>query len=157
MATLHDIATIARSGIVHPQYVREQINADLNLLRLMFAGLIRISASPGDHVTDIREKPVATRLARHQASQGETVTSQQHRSVLLSPAERVLIQYLDGSHDIDALTREMDRHVALGELILERNGQEIEDAAERLRAVGILCNSILEDLAVKALLVECDR
>ena len=149
--------TIARSGIIHPQYVREQINADLNLLRLMFAGLIRISVSAGDYITDVRERPIATRLARHQALRDETVTSQRHQSVGLNPAEQVLIRYLDGSRDVDALAREIDRHVALGELILERDGVEIGNPAERLEAAGLLCRSILKGFAEKALLVEQDR
>ena len=149
--------TIARSGIEHPQYVREQINADLNLLRLMFAGLIRISASAGDYITEVRQRPVATRLARHQAAGGEVVTNQQHRSVALSAAEQVLIRYLDGSRDLPALARKLERHVDRGELVLERDGAQIPDPDERLDALGILCGSILRDLADKALLVERDR
>lgn len=149
--------TIARSGIVHPQYIREQINADLNLLRLMFAGLIRISLSAGDYITEVRERPVATRLVRHQASLDETVTNQQHRSVRLNPAEQVLIRYLDGRRNIDALAREIVRHVIRGDLILERDGIGIDDPAERLDAAGVLCRSILKGFADKALLVERDR
>jgi methyltransferase-like protein/SAM-dependent methyltransferase len=149
--------TMGRTGIADPRHVRDQINEDLNLLRLLFAGLIHIHSSAGPYTTRISDSPRASRLARHQAARGNVVTSQRHGPVVLNSAEQVLIRHLDGRSSLADLAAAICGHVDRGHLVLERDGGTIADADERIEAAEILCVAMLEGFAAKALLVETDR
>jgi|GEM_PF-3230978 len=46
----------------HIASIREQLNEDLNLIRLLFAGMLRISSTAGAYTTAVAEKPVVTCL-----------------------------------------------------------------------------------------------
>ncbi len=144
--------TMLRSGVPHGEYIREQLNEGLNLMRLLFAGMIRISSSKGAYTTTITDKPEATRMARYQARKGANVTNQRHEPTLLNSAEQILIRHLDGKTGTGELVKKLCRHISCGELRLELDGHEIP-ASENITAhVALLCKSILENFAEKALL-----
>ncbi len=148
--------TIFRTGVNQPEYIREQVNNDLNLIRLLFAGIVSISGSPGNYTLDIAEKPYAGKLARYQAMNGKMVTNQRHETVMLNSAEKILIQYLDGSSDMDHIAKKMCSHIETEELVMEKNGDKISDPVEMLKSSHIICKSILQAFAENALLIEKD-
>jgi len=74
------------------------------LLRMQLPGVIDINIAPWSHAPTISERPVAARLARHQAKNGTRVTSLRHRPVELDePLLRSIMPLLDGTRDAEAL------------------------------------------------------
>jgi len=155
-ASYHELCreTIFRTGVNQPDYISEQINNDLNLIRLLFAGIVGIGASPGNYTLDIAEKPIVSKLARYQSLNGKSVTNQRHETVLLNSAEKILMQYLDGSSDMDRLAKKICDHVEADELVMEKNGNQVSDPTEMKKSSRIICKSILQSFAENALLIE---
>ena len=67
------------------------------------AGLFEISAEPAHFVTTMSERPIATWLARQQATSGVVVTTRRHSTLQLDELSRQLLILLDGSRDRAAL------------------------------------------------------
>jgi len=141
------------TGGRHSASIREQLNDDLNLIRLLFAGLIRISSTAGAYTTAVAEKPEVTRLVRCQALQGEVVANQRHEPTALNAAERILVRYLDGRNDLDALTAHLEEHISSGDLKLELDGRELPASTDISSHVELVCKSMLKSLAEHALLI----
>jgi methyltransferase-like protein/SAM-dependent methyltransferase len=141
------------TGVRHSHYIREQLNDELNLIRLLFAGMLRISATAGPYTTVVADKPEATRLVRLQASHGDVVANQRHEPTVLNTAEKILVRYLDGRHTTDRLTERLMAHISSGELKLELDGQELPATDDISGHVSLLCSSMLKTLAEHALLI----
>lgn len=142
-----------RTGMQHINYIREQLNDDLNLLRLLFAGMIRISSSAGPYTTRVAAKPEVTRMVRYQAEIGASVTNQRHEPTVLNEAERLLVRYLDGSNDLDRLTQLIGEHISSRDLKLELDGRELSASEDISGHVSLVCRSMLTTLAEHALLI----
>lgn len=143
----------AETGVRHLSYIREQLNDDLNLVRLLFAGMIRISSTAGSYTTVVAEKPEVTRLVRCQARQGKVVANQRHEPTVLNAAERILVRYLDGRNDLDELSARLEKHIGSGDLRLELDGQELSASTDISSHVSLVCESMLKTLAEHALLI----
>jgi SAM-dependent methyltransferase len=78
------------------------------LLRAYAANAVQLHARPPRVARVAGERPVASRLARHQAARGDLVTNLRHRSVRLEDdLARRLVTLLDGTRDRAALADEM--------------------------------------------------
>lgn len=143
----------AETGGRHIVSIREQLNEDLNLIRLLFAGLIRISSTAGAYTTAVAEKPAVTCLVRCQALQGVVVANQRHKPTALNAAEGILVRYLDGRSDLDMLTARLEEHIISGDLKLELDGQELSASTDISSHVELVCKSMLKSLAEHALLI----
>jgi len=141
------------TGVRHRAYIREQLNDDLNLIRLLFAGMIRISSTAGPYTTTVAAKPAVSRLVRCQALQGKVVANQRHEPTVLNAAERILIRYLDGRNDLDRLSARLEKHIGRGDLKLELDGQELPASTDISSHVALLCKSMLKTLAEHVLLI----
>lgn len=147
-------ATVEATGVDHPEYVRAQLNNELNLLRLVFAGVVEIHSAPPRYTLEVGDRPRTSRLARVQAARQETVTNLRHEAVALSEAERLLIARLDGRTPIADLVGHLAAHVARGDLVVEEDGRPLTAEADRRAALARLCDQMLADMADQALL--CD-
>lgn len=103
---------------------------------------IRASQVPG--VSRPSQRPVASALARYQAAQSTTVTSQRHEPVTLDATTRALIQLLDGTRDIEALVEAMR-----GQVVIPAHTPEAQVRATLEHEIGLMLNT----LAKSALLV----
>ena len=133
--------------------VERRIDEEINLCRLLFAGAIWIYTLPCTNTLTIEERPVASELARIEARSGVRVTSLRHESVALGLPERVVIQYLDGTNDLDALVAQLQEHIDKGELQLEQAAGEppTGEAADQL--LREMVGTMLEAFRDRALLV----
>jgi methyltransferase-like protein len=101
----------------------------------------------------IAERPVASPLARYQATIGDVVSTFHHRALRLGPLDLEVLKYLDGNHTsgeiLDGLTGRMNRGElptaifggpALGTPGLSRDSvaQLVAACLERLRGEGLL-------------------
>lgn len=69
-----------------------------SLLHLWLAGSVELSVAPAPFTTSPGEKPLASRLARLQAVEGDEVTNRRHERLRLSAILRELLLQLDGTH-----------------------------------------------------------
>ena len=147
-------ATLVRTGIEHPEYIRQQLNNELNLLRLAFSGLIQLGVAAPGYTGQVATCPLAYGLARAQAASQAVVTNMRHEAVGLNEAERLLIERLDGRTPLADLRRYLATHVQRGDLVLEEDDRPLTAAADIDAALELLVGTMLDDLAGNALLVD---
>jgi hypothetical protein len=89
------------------------------LVRLWRWGLIDVALERAPIRAQLRGEARVSRLARYQASTGERfVTSVQHRSFELTPAEREMVVACDGTRRLDEMVGDStERDTALGRLL----------------------------------------
>lgn len=87
-----------------------QLDSDVNLMRLVLAGMIEVNVSAANFTLTISDKPKATALTRYQASNFNRVTNQLHQSIAISPLEKILISQMDGNtHISDLISYTLDK------------------------------------------------
>jgi protein-lysine methyltransferase-like protein len=96
-------------------------------LRLVLLGAISIHSEPGRYAARLPARPATPRLARRQALDGKRVTNLRHEAVTLDPSVRILLPYLDGTHDEKALAEKYLPHFLSGDLDYIVEGQKITD------------------------------
>ena len=103
-------------------------------MRLYLAGAVQLYADPGAYVHTASEKPEALVFARHQARSLGWVTNGRHERAALDLVHRIMLQYMDGQHDQEAILEKMMEHLNKGELVLRQNDKEIpaDDTARQI-------------------------
>jgi methyltransferase-like protein/SAM-dependent methyltransferase len=97
------------------------------LLRCHECDLIEVFGTEAAFALAPSERPVASPLARLQASQGEPVTSLRHRIVDLSQFDIFVLSQLDGSRNEADLRDAVMDQVRQGRLVLEHRGQPVHE------------------------------
>jgi methyltransferase-like protein len=101
--------------------------------------------------TNVAERPVASPLARLQATASDRATNLRHESVALDTFSRLLVQNLDGQRNRDELVERLLAAAAQGTLQLE--SPELANDHGRLRAMlSQAVDRALPKLAATALL-----
>ncbi len=111
---------------------RERDQLATTMLRAYSAQLVELSLTGRKTRIDVPEKPRATKLARIQAGLSPQVATLLHELATLPDLERLLLQNLDGEHDIASLVEIVAGHVQAGRLNLQHEGQPVTDP-ERIR------------------------
>ncbi len=123
----------------------QQMSADdvADAMMDVFAtGLLELCLEPPAITNVVSSRPMATQLARWQASAGNTVTNQRNESVTLDEFSRFLVKLLDAKHDRAMLAEKMQAAVASGELTWPENVQaKLEDLIDA--ALVNICNTSL--------------
>jgi len=105
--------------------------------------------------TTVGERPIASAMARHLASNGyDLVPNLRHERIELDAFSRHLLPHLDGHHDRAALAEAVGELAAAGRITIEEDGHRVDDPR---RARGILeaeVDANLRWLARMALLIE---
>jgi methyltransferase-like protein len=99
------------------------------------------------------QRPLASALARLQATGSTTVTNVLHRRVGLHKMHQHLIRYLDGTRDCQALSEALVAEVRAGTLTAQRAGQPIEDEQLLRSSIEEAVADGLKQLARCALLI----
>jgi hypothetical protein len=98
------------------------------------------------------ERPLATPLARLQATRGNQVTNLRHELVGLGDFERHVLRHLDGTRDRAALADVLTALVREGALTVQEGGQVVEDGQKLTSRLGQALDEQLPKLARNALL-----
>jgi hypothetical protein len=136
--------------------LREMSDDEANLVRLVFANALDVGVSQPLFTSDVSERPLATRLARLQAGWGGNVVNQRHQSMRLGPADRLILQCLDGESNVDDITRALVARIENGDLRLQIDGEDVGTLDEADEAIALYCRNVLEGFAENALLVAED-
>ncbi|MCS5708879.1 methyltransferase regulatory domain-containing protein [Candidatus Berkiella cookevillensis] len=127
---------------------------DVNLMRMILAGLLYFSTNPSTYTTNISEKPIACRYARYQAKTQNFVTNRLHQVMHLDPFAKTVLPYLDGEHDRQSITALMTDKAINGELILLKQDQKpVTSKTEKMKLIKQLYQDIIVKLANSALII----
>jgi len=115
--------------------------------------LVELHVRPPRFAHEVREQPVASPLARHQAALGNAVTNLRHELVALTPFARHVVRHLDGRRDRAALVDILTGLVDQSELTVQQDGQPVRDAAKVRAYLGQGLDEELPRLASQSLLI----
>jgi methyltransferase-like protein len=88
-----------------------------HLLRCLTANLLELHASAPQFVSEVSAFPTASPWARLQAASTDKVTNRRHELVPLEPAERQVLELLDGRSDVPALRQKLPAGIDLGAIL----------------------------------------
>lgn len=144
-----------KSGEKRLDLIKQTVNNNLNLIRAVLSGLIRISTSPSHYTTIVSNTPIACPFARYQVSiKQRFVTNRRHQAVLLSSFGTTLLPYLDGKHDLSFFENLLMQEIKNGKLkILDVNKKPIQKEEDLKKLATVFCQNELESFAQQALLI----
>ncbi|NKD55665.1 MULTISPECIES: methyltransferase regulatory domain-containing protein [unclassified Haematospirillum] len=87
-----------------------------NLCALVLGGSVSLHTEPGKQTTTISDKPITSKVSRYRATFSNRVINGYHGLVTLSEVDRILIQYLDGTQDIESICKHMLERVEKQEI-----------------------------------------
>jgi SAM-dependent methyltransferase len=134
-------AALAQLGKVWPRRIAvgEVVGAGASpellgfLLKCYEMGFINLHTWTPEFVTEVSEQPVATGLARYQATSSHTVATPRHTTLQIeAPIARKLIQLLDGTHSRAALVEKLAHDEP------SFNAEALETLLQHLAEAGIL-------------------
>lgn len=132
-----------------PEFSEDTLAA--TLLTGMTASLFEMCRTPPRCVHQIPARPLASPLARMQASSGACVTNQRHQMVHLDEFQRRIIHRLDGQHDRGALVQSLASAIASGELVVRQRDHVVPQVDPA--ALGNLVDTALTTLSRSSLLL----
>jgi methyltransferase-like protein/2-polyprenyl-3-methyl-5-hydroxy-6-metoxy-1,4-benzoquinol methylase len=142
------------TGLNDYNKVRHHLNEELNLMRLVSAGIIGIHSEPGNYIIEASSQPCVSKLARYQAVSQNWVTTQRHETVSLNLFERTMIQYMDGEQSYLQIFEKMCQHIVEGDLETYDDQQiKITDKEKMIEMVDKLCRVMIDYSLKNALLV----
>jgi len=127
--------------------------AILSAYATAFTAVVELHVWAPDFTTSVSEKPVASKLARYQATLGHRVTNAFHQSVTLSDFDRQLMQFLTGDHDQQGLVNEMTEMVGRGVLNMQIDAKPVTDKMMIRKAMTPTLEQQLPKLARAGLLI----
>ncbi|MCX2934913.1 class I SAM-dependent methyltransferase [Mycobacterium sp. CVI_P3] len=123
------------------------------LFRLLVLGMIDIHSEPIRLGTASAQWPVASALARLDAQLGAAnTTNLRHEWVALTPLDRLVLPWLDGSHDRRDLSDSVLQLIQDGTLELTQDGATVTDDEGGRRGALAAVETVLAALASRALL-----
>jgi SAM-dependent methyltransferase len=133
-------AVAARLGLDRTSTVRwAAANAPV-MLDLVFDATIELRAGRARYAAEAGQLPIASPLARMQASEMDTVTTYRHGRVEVPAFERALLPLLDGTRDRSALVVAMTGRAIKGET--SRDGAALAGRCEEALD-WLVCNALL--------------
>jgi methyltransferase-like protein/2-polyprenyl-3-methyl-5-hydroxy-6-metoxy-1,4-benzoquinol methylase len=124
-----------------------------DFLILLFSGRAEISSFEPAYVTTISEKPKTSDLIRYQATYASWVTNQLSSRINVDLFGRVLVKYLDGGNNFDAIVEKMVKHVVNDEIAINENGQKITDKKQIEEKIKSLTDVTLKKMVPNGILV----
>lgn len=127
---------------------------DVNIMRMILAGMIKFSYNPPLFTTNISPMPTVCPLARYQALTQMFVTNRMHHVTQLDPFSKAIIPLLDGQHTHKQVIEEMTKKVEKEELsVVDKDKKPITDEALRKKVIEDMFNKLLIKISHSALLI----
>lgn len=133
--------------------IEEELLADM-LFSLYCGGFLDLHLLPPRCTEKVSERPLASPLARREATLGSQVTSQHRRILRLDDdLARLLLLHLDGTRDRAALRDVLAKEVQEGRLGIEKDSEPVRDPGQLGPYLDALVEQNLRKMAGLALLV----
>jgi methyltransferase-like protein/trans-aconitate methyltransferase len=124
------------------------------LLRAYAAGIVELHCWTPPLVTEVSDRPVASPVARLENRLRKRVTTLRHTGLELSDEiSRALLELLDGTRDLEALTNLLAASVESGNAQIQREGEPVTEPAQVREILARELPLALQRLARCALLV----
>ncbi len=118
-----------------------------SLRQSCYGGAIQAHCRPQSYVTQASERPLAGRLARHQATLGDIVTNRRHEAVRLDPIDRNVLELLDGQRDRAAIVDALCAAAQQGRFVVFQHQQLVQNADQAREVLSSVVPEALERLA----------
>lgn len=144
---------LARAGDLLGTGIEENLAADI-LFSLYAGGFLDLHLLPPHCTEKVSDRPMASPLARREATLGPYVTNQRRRALKLDDdLARTVLLHLDGSRDRVALREVLSKEVQEGRLGIAKDGEPVTDPVQLARMLDALLDQTLQKMAGLALLV----
>ncbi|MCA9088368.1 MAG: methyltransferase regulatory domain-containing protein [Planctomycetaceae bacterium] len=157
-----ELAATSRSFIAgRPVPVDQEVMSDVSqslaktMLRCFATSMIDLHISEPSFRREPSDKPLASPLARAQASEQASATNRLHEHMALDDIQRFVLRRLDGQHDRESLVRDAAEAVSRGDLVLfQPDGRRLTSAQDAQNVLADLIPQVVVSLARMALLAE---
>ncbi len=135
-----------------------QLNRDRQIIcarifELFIRGILGLTLYPPTVKTDVSDRPIATPIARLQASKQTWATNCLHQPVAVDLVKRHLLPILDGNHDRSMIQDEMLRLIKNKTLLMQLDGVTMEDDEQIREKLDIQISAYMEHVAKSGLLL----
>ena len=133
LVAFNDLLDEARSRLSHPIPANRAADAQalgkalLTAYALAGRHLVWLWLCPPAFSTEVGAQPLASHLARLQATDTDKVTNLRHEQVALTPFDARLLRLLDGTHDREDLVEVLRSSCQESELRLPQGGSTVTD------------------------------
>lgn len=127
---------------------------EVNLMRMVLAGIIHFSFYAPDYHLTLSDKPTACPLTRYQASMQNYVTNRLHSVTRLDPFAKAMIPLLDGTHSHADVIKKLVEKINKGELtLLDKDKKPITNEKMKQELLEQMYYKMLDKLAESAVLI----
>lgn len=159
------VAAVEKLAATHPASIRVDDLVDdgtsetdreivrETILRLALSGMCTILSESVPAASAAPKKPVAIPLARADAKNGETFTTNlRHERITYDALAQFVLPHLDGSRDLAAITDLVVDAARTGRLNFEMNGARVTDPSQQSAIAAEQVKTLAQSLARTALL-----
>lgn len=131
--------------------LKHHLENELNLMRLVFNGLIDLSSGPGLYTLEA-EMPSVTNLVKEQVKTQSFVTNQRHEMVKVNLLERMILGALDGKTTPSMMVDYLCQKIEKGDLnIQDESNNRIINKKEMRSSISQFCAQAYQRFARQAL------
>jgi len=123
------------------------------MLRCALSNVVELSVAPLRCVTEARERPVASPLARRMAGSPTPVVNLRHRMVFTDEFQDLLLPLLDGTRDRPALLEVLVQRSRDDDFTIYQGEEPVRDPEALRTALGAMLDPALDYFARNALLI----
>ncbi len=149
VSVMKDMAKLDRASV--ERYLIEE----LNLMRLVLGGLVKIHSSSGSYAEEPGENPLTAEWIHYQLQHQSWVTNGRHETISLSDIERFLLQNCDGQISVKELSQKLTEFLTQQKVgLVHEDGQVINNAVEIEQRSYALCQALLNEFSQLALIID---
>lgn len=142
-------------SLIDKAHVERFLIEELNLMRLVLGGLIKIHSESGGYTDTPGNNPQTAQWIHYQLKHQAWVTNHRHETISLSDIERFLLLNCDGQISVKELSQKLSDFLTQQKVGLRReDGQQVEDVLEQEQRSYALCQSLLNEFSQLALIVD---
>ena len=125
----------------------------MDMLQCYSRGVIECHSVPDAFQNAVAERPLASALARHQATLQAKITNLRHETLTIDEFNRHLLALLDGERNAEQLVAVLSEYAAQGKINIQMNQLQVTEPGQirahlttavsemlpRLAKAGVLC------------------
>jgi methyltransferase-like protein/2-polyprenyl-3-methyl-5-hydroxy-6-metoxy-1,4-benzoquinol methylase len=155
--TIDELIKLAGKKFNFPDYKAIKAKVKLEMVRVLFNGYLKITASKPKYINKISERPKASALARYQATKSSGnklwVANQISEVVNINPLEKHLIMHMDGTNNKQDLLNKLIQDYKEQKFNILIDGKPIDNDEEFKKHLIVAIDECLEKQRNCAILV----
>jgi len=128
---------------------------ELNLMRLVLGGLVKIHSDGGGYAEVPGENPLTAQWIHYQLQHQTWVTNHRHETISLNDIERFLLQSCDGQISVKELSKKLSEFLTQKKVgLLGEDGNLIDTKEAITQRSDVLCQKLLNEFSQLALIID---